>query len=263
MRADQGLVSRGLARSRAVARELIDTGHVRLDGTVVTKAAQQVDPAALTVDGELDPWVGRAAYKLLAALQSFPVAVEGKRCIDVGASTGGFTQVLLHHGASQVVALDVGHGQLVEELREDPRVVDLPGTNIRDVTADAIGGRAALVVADLSFISLTLVLPQLASLVSDSGDLVTLVKPQFEVGRDRLARTGVVTSVSERRRALVAVLDAVAGAQLHVHGLAASPISGGTGNHEYLLWARPVAEGKMNDVQISTTITQVLAQEPA
>lgn len=229
----------------------------------MTKAAQQVDPAALTVDGEQDPWVGRAAYKLLAALQAFPVMIEGKRCVDVGASTGGFTQVLLHHGASQVVALDVGHGQLVEELRQDPRVVDLPGTNIRDVTADSIGGTAPVVVADLSFISLTLVLPQLADLVSDAGDLVTLVKPQFEVGRERLARTGVVTSVTERRRALVTVLNAVADAHLHVHGLAASPISGGTGNHEYLLWARPIAEGKMNDVQISTTITQVLAQEPA
>ncbi|MBB2891259.1 TlyA family rRNA (cytidine-2'-O)-methyltransferase [Flexivirga oryzae] len=261
MRADAALVERGLARSRAVAKELIDAGQVMAAGNRVTKASTPVDPADLTVSGEIDAWVGRAAYKLLGALEAFPVDPSGRRCLDIGASTGGFTQVLLGRGARQVVALDVGHGQLAEAVRTDPRVVERSGTNVRDVGPDLLGGPFELVVADLSFISLRLVLDTMARLTAPAGDLITLVKPQFEVGRDRLARTGVVTSPHERQRVLRDVLGAVAAAGLTVHGLTASPIEGGTGNREYLLWARHEGRGSMSDMEVRTVLERLLAQE--
>ncbi|WP_343036805.1 TlyA family RNA methyltransferase [Flexivirga aerilata] len=263
MRADAALVDRGLARSRAVARELIDAGRVSAAGRPVAKPSTSVDPQTLELTGEPERWVGRAAYKLVAALDAFPIAVGGTRCIDVGASTGGFTQVLLQHGAREVLALDVGHGQLAAPVREDDRVTELSGTNVRDVTAADLGGPADIVVADLSFISLRLVLPTLAELTAAGGDLVTLVKPQFEVGRERLARTGVVQSPNERSRVLRDVVGALPGVGLHVHGLATSPIAGGTGNVEYLLWARHTTPGKMTDVQLETTLDRMLTDETA
>ncbi|MFC6707397.1 SAM-dependent methyltransferase [Flexivirga alba] len=141
MRADAALVERGLARSRAVARELIEAGQVTAAGRLVTKPAAPVDPAELAVVGEVQPWVGRAAYKLIGALDDFGVSVDGARCIDVGASTGGFTQVLLHRGAREVVALDVGHDQLAEPVRSDARVIERSGVNVRDIQPDDLGGR--------------------------------------------------------------------------------------------------------------------------
>jgi len=261
VRADAALVERGLARSRALAKELIDAGRVTAAGNPVTKASTPVDPARLAVSGDVPAWVGRAAYKLLGALDAFPVDPDGRRCLDVGASTGGFTQVLLGRGARQVVALDVGHGQLAAVLRDDPRVVERSGTNVREVVPDQFGGPFELVVADLSFISLRLVLETLARLTAPTGDLITLVKPQFEVGRERLARTGVVTSPHERQRALRDVLDAVAAAGLAVHGLTASPIEGGTGNREYLLWARHEGRGSMSDMEVRTVLERLLAHE--
>lgn len=261
MRADAALVERGLARSRAVARELIAAGQVVADERTVAKPSTPVEPAQLSVTGEVDRWVGRAAYKLLKALDTFPVRVQDTRCIDVGASTGGFTQVLLEHGAREVLALDVGHGQLAEPVRSDQRVVERSGTNIRDTRPEDVGGAADLVVADLSFISLRLVLDRLAALTAEHGHLITLVKPQFEVGRERLARTGVVSSPRERRRVLTDVLEALAGAGLQPFGLTTSPIAGGTGNTEYLLWARHATEGRMTDVDVHTTLEQLLADE--
>ncbi|GAB3498229.1 TlyA family RNA methyltransferase [Flexivirga lutea] len=261
MRADAALVERGLARSRAVARELIAAGQVSAGGRPVSKPSTSVDAADLRVSGTVDPWVGRAAYKLLRALAEFPVHVAGARCIDVGASTGGFTQVLLQHGAREVVAVDVGHGQLAEPVRSDPRVVERSGTNVRDIGPDDVGGAADVVVADLSFISLRLVLDRLAVLTAADGALVTLIKPQFEVGRERLARTGVVSSPRERHRVLRDVLATVPGVGLHVHGLTTSPIAGGTGNREYLLWARHTAEGRMTDVDVHRVLEQLLHDE--
>lgn len=261
MRADAALVERGLARSRAVAKELIEAGRVSAAGQTVTKASATVDPAELEVTGDLQSWVGRAAYKLLGALEAFPVDPRGRRCIDVGASTGGFTQVLLHHGAREVVALDVGHGQLAAAVRGDPRVVEHSGTNVRDARPDQLGGTADLVVADLSFISLRLVLDPLSALIAPAGDLITLVKPQFEVGRERLARTGVVSSPHERNRVLREVLGAVGEVGLSAHGLMASPIEGGTGNREYLLWARHEPRGSMSDMDVQTVLQRLLAEE--
>ncbi|MFI5085606.1 MAG: TlyA family RNA methyltransferase, partial [Actinomycetales bacterium] len=169
-------------------------------------------------------------------LAAFPeITVEGKRALDAGASTGGFTEVLLRRGAREVVAVDVGHGQLVPQLRADPRVVVHEGLNIRYLDPADIGGPAALTVCDLSFISLTLVLAPLAAATEPAGDLLLLVKPQFEVGRERLSRTGVVTSDAERRRAVAAVAGSAVALGLRLRGLAASPLPGQDGNLEYFL----------------------------
>lgn len=230
-------------------------------GRSVSKPATPVDPSELAVVGEVEPWVGRAAYKLIGALDNFAVPVEGTRCIDVGASTGGFTQVLLHRGAREVIALDVGHDQLAEPVRSDARVIERSGVNIRDVQPEDLGGPGDVVVADLSFISLRLVLGRLAALTTAGGNLITLVKPQFEVGRERLARTGVVSSPHERHRVLREVLALVPQAGLHPHGVTTSPIAGGTGNREYLLWARHTEEGRMTDVDVQTALEQLLADE--
>jgi 23S rRNA (cytidine1920-2'-O)/16S rRNA (cytidine1409-2'-O)-methyltransferase len=213
---------------------------VLVDGRPASKPALAVDESStVELTREPDRWVGRAALKLLHALDRWPIEVEGRRCLDVGASTGGFTQVLLERGAAHVTALDVGHDQLVHSIATDPRVLDLPGTNIRDATPETLGGLFDLVVSDLSFISLSIALPAMRPLVSEEGDLVVLVKPQFEVGRERLRRTGVVTSRHEHRRVLRDVAQVAAGENLHLHGVTASPITGGDGNREFLLWLAP------------------------
>lgn len=258
-RLDQALVGRGLARSRAIAREYIDASRVLRNGVVVGKAGTRVtDDDRLEVLGEPERYVGRAAHKLTGALQEFAaIGVSGRRCLDVGASTGGFTQVLLERGAAQVVALDVGHDQLAESIRCDPRVIDRSGTSIRSVTAADLGGRFAVVVADLSFISLTLVLPVLAGLVDPAGDLIVLVKPQFEVGRERLGSDGVVRSGDQRAEAVMAVIDAADRAGLSVHGFTASAVAGTHGNQEYLLWLRPVPEGRMEPAQVAGALAAI------
>lgn len=251
-RLDAELVARGLARSRARARELVDDGVVVVDGRRASKPALPVEEATdIRLTRPPSAWVGRAAIKLLRALEIWgpggerrrpgtpPLDPSGLRCLDVGASTGGFTQVLLAHHAAHVTALDVGHGQLAATLADDPRVRDLPGTNIRDVGPADLGGTFDLVVADLSFISLTLVLPSLRALVSDDGDVVVLVKPQFEVGRERLGRGGVVTSPHEHRRVLRQVRDAGAAAGLRLEDVAVSPIRGSDGNREFLFRLTP------------------------
>ena len=266
-RIDAHLVSAGLARSRGQARELIDAGRVTLDGVTVVKASERVAPGA-SVAAEADAWVGRAAYKLLAAFEIFGAEtatsmpatpatpatpstpgpagapqgrireVRGARCLDLGASTGGFTQVLLERGASQVVALDVGHGQLAPRLREDPRVVERSGVNVRDVRPGDLGDPFDVIVADLSFISLRLVLPVIAGQLTPNGDAIVLVKPQFEVGRERLSKGGIVRAAAERHRAVADVLHAAVEAGFVPTGLARSPVTGSSGNVEYLGWLR-------------------------
>jgi 23S rRNA (cytidine1920-2'-O)/16S rRNA (cytidine1409-2'-O)-methyltransferase len=189
------------------------------------------------------------------------LSAAGRRCLDVGASTGGFTQVLLAEGATHVTALDVGHGQLVADLADDPRVRDLPGTNIRHVVPADLGEPFELVVADLSFISLEAALPAMTSLVSTGGDLVLLVKPQFEVGRERLGRGGVVHSPRERARALHRVVDAAVAGGLVVRGLTRSPLTGAHGNTEYLLWLSPAAPGMMSIPDTTARIDQLTGEE--
>jgi 23S rRNA (cytidine1920-2'-O)/16S rRNA (cytidine1409-2'-O)-methyltransferase len=242
-RLDVELVARGLARSRGQARDLVKAGSVLFDGSPAHKVSTPVraDQRLELVTG-VEGWVSRAAYKLVAALQTFGhqgLTVAGKRCFDIGAAAGGFTQVLLRAGAREVTAVDVGHDQLAAELAGDPRVIERSGLNVRRASAGDLGGPAELLVADLSFISLQMVLPDLRNLVDPSGDLVLLVKPQFEVGRERLGKKGVVRSADSRASVIQDVVRAATAADLTVMGLRASPIRGATGNAEYLLWLTP------------------------
>ena len=204
-RVDAELVRRGLARSRQQAAELIGAGRVSIDGMPAAKPATAVAvSAALTVDGADErSWVSRGAHKLMGALDTFGLAVEDRRCLDAGASTGGFTEVLLDRGAREVVAVDVGYGQLAWSLRNDPRVTVMERTNVRELTADAIGGPVDLVVADLSFISLSTVLPALTSCAMVDADIVPMVKPQFEVGKNRVGAGGVVSDPDLRADAVL------------------------------------------------------------
>lgn len=263
-RLDAELVRRGLARSRGEAQEFVRAGQVTIGGSVATKPSLPVaDDDVLVVEVAGPRWVGRAAHKLDAALQEWgPVGltVKGRRCVDVGASTGGFTQVLLAADAAHVAAVDVGRGQLVPDVASDPRVTEHSGTTIRGLQPETIGGSADVVVADLSFISLTLVLADLARLMGERGDLVVLVKPQFEVGRGRLNRQGVVTDPRERTAALQRVVESTLDAGLFVHGIRESPIAGTTGNIEYLLWARSDPSDTMSADRVRDIVREITTE---
>jgi 23S rRNA (cytidine1920-2'-O)/16S rRNA (cytidine1409-2'-O)-methyltransferase len=241
-RLDAELVRRGLARSREQAAELVAAGRVEVGGTAARKAATAVGPGDPIRLVDVGPqYVSRGAHKLLGALAAFGpagLAVDGRRCLDAGASTGGFTDVLLRTGAAEVVAVDVGYGQLAWSLRTDERVTVYERTNVRTLTPDAIGGPAALCVADLSFISLRLVLPALAGCLDPDGDLVPMVKPQFEVGRERVGAGGVVRDQATRVDAVLSVAEVAAGLGLGVAGVVASPLPGPSGNVEFFLWLR-------------------------
>ena len=243
-RLDAELVRRGMARSREQAHHLIDTGRVRVAGATATKPATQVDGAAALVvaDAADGPdYVSRGAHKLLGALATFDPdsrLVTGRRALDAGASTGGFTDVLLRAGADHVIALDVGYGQLAWSLRTDDRVTVRDRTNLRNITADDLPYRPDLVVADLSFISLRLVLAVLADLVAPDADLLLMVKPQFEVGREALGSGGVVREPALREAAVLAVARAAHERGLGTAGVVASPLPGPAGNVEYFLHLR-------------------------
>jgi 23S rRNA (cytidine1920-2'-O)/16S rRNA (cytidine1409-2'-O)-methyltransferase len=235
------LVRRGLARSREHASQLIADGRVTVRGTVAGKAATGVETDAAVVVRDLDDdpdWASRGAHKLVGALEAFDVAVTGRRCLDAGASTGGFTDVLLRGGAAQVVAADVGRGLLVWRLQTDDRVVVLDKTNVRALTPEQTGGPVDLVVADLSFISLRLVLPALLACTTEYADLLPMVKPQFEIGKERLGSGGVVRDPELRAEAVRSVLSAAGALGLRAHGVVASPLPGPAGNVEYFAWLR-------------------------
>lgn len=238
-RLDAELVRRGLARSRAEAAELVAAGLVSVGGLPAHRAATAVDEATSLAVNPRDAetrYASRGGGKLAGALDAFAgVAVEGRRCLDAGASTGGFTDVLLRRGAREVVAVDVGYGQLDWRLRTDPRVRVLDRTNVRALTPDDIGGTVDLTVADLSFISLRTVLPALASCTA--GELVLLVKPQFEVGRGRVG-SGVVRDPVLREEAVLSVARAAEQLGLGTAGVVASPLPGPAGNVEYFLHLR-------------------------
>lgn len=254
-RLDQALVTRGLARSRSHAAQLIAAGRVQRSGTVLTKASSPIaDSDELSVTGSGTPeYLSRAGHKLDGALEAFTqVQVHGKRCLDAGASTGGFTDVLLRRGATEVVAVDVGHGQLVDQLRTDPRVRVHEGLNVRFLDPAQIGGTVDLTVADLSFISLSLVIAPLAQATRSGGDLVLMVKPQFEVGRNALNRTGVVTDEGQRRAAVVGVVRSALETGLQVEGVARSPLPGQNGNVEFFLWMKVPADVMMPRIERDT-----------
>ena len=239
-RADVALAARGLARSRTEGAALIRAGQVLLDGRPVRRPSDRVAAdATLRLRDPGPRYVSRAAHKLVSALEAFPdVGVAGRRALDAGASTGGFTQVLLERGAERVAAVDVGHDQLAPPVRADPRVLVREGLNVRDLTAEDIDGPVDLVVSDLSFISLRLVLAPLASVCRPGAELLLMVKPQFEVGRRALPRSGVVTDPDARRDAVAGVAAAALGAGLAPRGLARSGLAGQDGNAEFFLRLR-------------------------
>ena len=239
-RLDAELVRRGLARSRDQAAELIAGGRVRVGGQVASKAATGVDAAtAVLVEGEAtEDYVSRGGHKLAGALDAFGYDPDGRRALDAGASTGGFTDVLLRRGAAHVVAVDVGYGQLAWPLRNDPRVTVLDRTNVRALEPGQVGEPVDLVVADLSFIPLRLVLPALVRCAAPEAELMPMVKPQFEVGRERLPAGGVVRDPAVRADAVRAVAASAAGLGLGVRAVVASALPGPSGNVEFFLWLR-------------------------
>ncbi|MCD4536491.1 TlyA family RNA methyltransferase [Nocardioides sp. cx-169] len=244
LRLDAELVRRGLARSRDHASELIAAGRVKVSGAVAGKPATGVttDVAIVVSDDPDRPdYASRGGHKLAGALAAFgPLGLEvaGRRCLDAGASTGGFTDVLLRAGAAQVVAVDVGYGQLVWRLQNDERVVVHDRTNVRELTPELIGGPVDLVVGDLSFISLPLVLDALIGVTRADGDLALMVKPQFEVGKDRIPKGGVVRDPGLRAEAVIGVADAAAARGWGAVQVATSPLPGPSGNVEFFLWLR-------------------------
>jgi 23S rRNA (cytidine1920-2'-O)/16S rRNA (cytidine1409-2'-O)-methyltransferase len=258
-RLDAELVRRGLARSREHAADLVTAGRVQVSGRPSVKPATAVEASVgIVVQGEPgDDYVSRGAHKLAGALDAFgcpsdisdggshpdgsrdrDIAVLGRRCLDAGASTGGFTDVLLRRGAAAVVAVDVGYGQLDWRLRSDPRVAVLDRTNVRSLTPELIAGVVDLTVADLSFISLRLVLDALTACTRDDGDLLLMVKPQFEVGRDNLGAGGVVRDPGLRSSAVRDVAAVAYERGWGVAGVTASPLPGPSGNVEYFVWLR-------------------------
>lgn len=257
MRLDQALVSRGLVESRTKAQRRIDAGDVSVDGVVHTKHALPVgDDTTIELRGGED-YVGRGAYKLVGALDHWGISVDGTRALDLGASTGGFTQVLLERGAKTVVAIDVGHGQLHPSLISDERVTLCEGINVRYIDSDwwaSVGvGGVEWVVADLSFISLTYVFQPVTAVVGPAS-WITLVKPQFEVGRTGVTE-GIATDSAGHAAAITGVVASAEASGLYLAGVTASPITGEAGNREYLCWFTPT--GGRNQTQWSEQIHHV------
>ncbi|WP_280410210.1 TlyA family RNA methyltransferase [Nocardia brasiliensis] len=271
-RVDAELVRRGLARSREHAVELIGAGRVLIAGTVAVKPATAVEagtPLLVREQADEVSWASRGAHKLLGALEVFEPAgltIAGKRCLDAGASTGGFTDVLLSRAAREVVAVDVGYGQLIWRLQNDERVRVFDRTNVRNLTPEMIDGSVELVVGDLSFISLALVLPALAACTAPGADLLPMVKPQFEVGKERVGSGGVVRDPALRASAVRAVATAAAALGLRTEGVTASPLPGPSGNVEYFLWLRKsvTADGGLEDdeARVAALVERAVEEGP-
>jgi 23S rRNA (cytidine1920-2'-O)/16S rRNA (cytidine1409-2'-O)-methyltransferase len=265
-RLDTELVRRGLARSRDQAAELLAAGRVEVRGAPATKPAAMVDPAdpVRVREAAGEEYVSRGGHKLAGALAAFAPAglgVAGRRCLDAGASTGGFTDVLLRGGAAAVVAVDVGYGQLAWTLRNDARVTVLERTNVRTLTPEAVGGSVDLVVADLSFISLRLVLPALVGCTAPDGDLVPMVKPQFEVGREHVGGGGVVRDPAQRATAVLAVAATARALGFGVAGLVTSPLRGPSGNVEFFIWLRRGAP-EADEARVRATVEAAAGGAP-
>lgn len=243
-RLDAALATRGLARSRTHAATLIADGLVSVDGRTVVKASTPVDDASSIEVAGADHYVSRAAHKLIAGLDAFGIEVDGRVALDMGASTGGFTQVLRERGAEPVIAVDVGHGQLAASIAGDPGVVSIEGFNVRYMTAESlaeasgVAARPSVVTGDLSFISLAHVIPAALSVAASDADLVLLIKPQFEVGRTAV-KGGLVTNPALRADAVAGVLWSAWDAGLGTRGIVSSPIVGTHGNSEYIAHLAP------------------------
>ena len=241
-RLDVALLAAGLARSRSHARRIIEEGRARADGRAVTKPSTPIPPgtglAVVDVPDGVE-FASRAAHKLAGALDALGLDPAGLLCLDAGASTGGFSDVLLRRGAAAVIAVDIGHDQLAEHVRSDPRVTVRDGTSVRDLTPELLGTAVDLLVADLSFISLRTVIAALGGVVRPGGELLLMVKPQFEVGRAALPKSGVVTDPAARQEAVRAVAEAAAHAGLRLAAVGPSTLPGQDGNREYFLQLRP------------------------
>ncbi len=259
-RLDAELVRRGLVASRAQAQEAVRAGLVSVAGVPATKSATMVDDAApVVLLGPARAYVSRAGGKLAAALERFGVDVEGRDCLDAGASTGGFTDCLLRAGAARVLAVDVGYGQLAWELRNDPRVTVYERTNVRTLEPEALPFVPSVVVADLSFISLRAVLPALVGLAADDAAFVLLVKPQFEAGPGDVGSGGVVRDPAVWRRVLTEVAGSAEALGLGVAGLMASPVPGPAGNIEFLLHARRGGRSALVDLDAAVDEGRAIA----
>ncbi len=251
MRLDLYLFEKGFAKSRSYAKMLISEGFVKLNGKAATKSSTDVSDGDLVeVTGKPFEYVSRGGLKLEAAINAFDINVNGFRCVDIGASTGGFTDCLLKKGASYVVAVDIGHDQLDSSLVNDPRVLNLEGVNARDIDETVIGGICDIAVSDISFISQTYVIPNINGILSENGIYVALIKPQFECGRSGLGKNGIVKDKKTRYNAVKRVIDCSAENGLNVVGLIKSPIEGGDGNTEYLMYCTK------NGVHVSDNIVK-------
>ena len=238
-RLDQLVFERGLTESRERAKTTIMAGQVFVNGQRSDKPGTPVpEDAKIEIHGETMPFVSRGGYKLDKALKVFPVDPAGSHCIDCGASTGGFTDVLLQHGASLVYAVDVGYGQLAWKLREDNRVVCMERTNVRYISGEQIPELLDIAVMDVSFISIKLILPALKGILKPDADIICLIKPQFEAGKDKVGKKGVVRDIGVHREVVRDILDFCREHQLSCHGLDYSPIRGPEGNIEFLLWLK-------------------------
>lgn len=239
-RLDKVVMERGLAESRARAQALILAGQVIVNGQRVDKVGQMIAPdAEIRIKGETLRYVSRGGLKLEAALHEFHINPTGKTCIDIGASTGGFTDCLLQHGAAQVYAVDVGRNQLAWKIRQDPRVVVIEGQNARNLEPDQFPVRFDIATVDVSFISLAKIFPAVRPILAEEGDCIALVKPQFEVGKGEVGRGGIVSDPAKHRRVLMEIKEAASGIGLTAFGVIPSPILGAEGNREFLLHLKP------------------------
>lgn len=239
IRLDQLLFKKGITESREKARALIIEGKVIVNGEKIEKPGSMVDESAeITICGETLPYVSRGGLKLEHALKEFSINVRQKVAMDVGASTGGFTDCLLQHGAKRVYAIDVGYGQLAWKLRTDPRVIPIERTNIRYLSRDKIPEDIDIVTVDVSFISLKLVIPKVIEFLKPGGEIIALIKPQFEVGRGEVDRGGIVKDPEKRRKAVEEIKRFFETLNLNVIGTVESPIKGQKGNIEYLIYAK-------------------------
>lgn len=267
-RLDAELVKRKIARSREQAREMILDGRVSVNGMLAKKPATGVDGdvSIRVAENDDDRWASRGAHKLLGALAAFEpqgLSLAGKTVLDAGASTGGFTDVCLERGVAEVLAVDVGYGQLIWRLQNDDRVRVLDRTNVRTLTPGQLGGQADAMVGDLSFISIELVLPALAACVRDGGDLLPMVKPQFEVGRDRLGHGGVVRSPELRAEVTLNVAREALKNGLSTKAVTASPLPGPSGNVEYFLWlVKDGGESAPGEEELLTMVQTAIEEGP-
>ncbi len=242
MRIDAYLYQNGYSKSRTKAKELIEAGKVSVDGKACIKPSFEIDEKTAKVavrKSESDGYVGRGGIKLAYALEKFGIDVNGKTCVDIGASTGGFTEVLLKNGAKKVYAVDSGTGQLAEKLKDDERVVSMENFNARNLELTDIGGKAAeIAVMDVSFISQKLIYPALKRICAKNADIITLIKPQFEAGRENIGKNGIVKDEKVILSVIGDIKKHVLDMGFEVKGLEKSPIKGGSGNTEYLIYLK-------------------------